>query len=103
MDRIPAEFIQALHGEMKKFVELCKNIYDKGKWPEDFLKSILIPLEKKKNAVRCEDFRTISLTSHASKIILRIMTKRIERKIEDFLGKDQFGFRPEGVQGKPLE
>ena len=48
---------------MKKFVELRKNIYDEGKWPEDFVKSILILL--KKNAVRCEEFRTINLISHA--------------------------------------
>ena len=52
----------------------------------------MIPLEKK-NAVRCEDFKTISLISHASKVILWIVTKRIERKVKDFLGKDQSGFR----------
>ena len=39
LDGIPADFIQKVYGEMKKFVELCKNVYDEEKWPEDFLKS----------------------------------------------------------------
>ena len=77
LDGIPAEFIQSLRGEPKKmFIELCKKIYQEGVWPKDFLQSVLVPLEKKKNAVRCEDFRTISLISHASKVVLRILAKR---------------------------
>jgi len=94
MDGIPAEFVISLHGEVKeKFVELCQLIYRDGVWPKDFLQSVMIPIEKKKNAVRCEDFRTISLISHASKVVLRILAKRIESKSEEFLGKDKFGFR----------
>jgi len=53
----------------------------------------MIPIDKKKIAVRSEDFKTISLRSHASKVVLRILAKRIESKSEEFLGKDQFGFR----------
>jgi len=48
----------------------------------------MIPFEKKKNAVQCEDFRTISLISHALKVVLSILAKRIESKSEDFLGKN---------------
>jgi len=70
MDGIPAEFLISLRHEMKeKFVELCQLIYRDGVWPKDFLQSVMIPIEKKKNAVRCEDFRTISLISHASKVV----------------------------------
>lgn len=93
-DGIPAEFIKALDSEARvKFVELCMDIYKDGVWPEDYCKSVLVPLEKKTNATRCEDHRTISLISHASKVLLRVLTTRLERKANDWIGKDQFGFR----------
>ena len=53
----------------------------------------MIPLPKKNNAVKCSDFRTISLICHASKIMLKVLTKRIESKAEQLLGRTQFGFR----------
>src|SRR6218665_3218798 len=68
-------------------------MYNKGEWPDDFSKSIVVPIEKKANATECGDFRTISLIPHASKIGLKILTKRIITKAEEFLGKNQFGFR----------
>jgi len=43
--------------------------------------------------VECADHRTISLISHASKIMLRILTKRLEAKAKGFIGMNQFGFR----------
>ena len=64
-----------------------------GVWPEDFTKVIMIPLQKKVNAVECGDHRTISLISHASKILLKVTMKRIEAKIKDFIGRNQFDFR----------
>ena len=45
--------------------EICKEVYEKGQWPRNFTKSIIVPLEKKDNAVDCQDFRTLSLISHA--------------------------------------
>ena len=50
-------------------------------------------LKKKTQATKCSDHRTISLISHSAKIIAKILRRRIERKIEDVLGEDQFGFR----------
>src|SRR6476469_4558531 len=47
----------------------------------------------KMNAVECSDHRTISLISRASKILLKILTNRIEAKASDFIGRNQFGFR----------
>ena len=45
------------------------------------------------NAMACEDHRTISLIPHASKIMLRILAKRLEGKVRDFISKTQFGFK----------
>ena len=58
-----------------------------------FLDSVIIPLEKKRGAQDSVDFRTTSLVSHASKIVLKILTRRIESTVESYFGKDQFGFR----------
>ena len=56
---------------------------------------VMIPLKKKSNATECSDHRTISLVVHASKILLSILTKRIESKVTtiNYIGEDQYGFR----------
>jgi hypothetical protein len=77
----------------RELVGMCKEMYDVGVWPEDFTRVVMIPLQKKPNAEDCEDHRTISLISHASKIMLKILTKRIEAKANGFIGESQFGFR----------
>ena len=79
------------------------NAYEKGKWPDDFTRIAMIPLPKKNNATKCSDFRTISLICHASKIVLRILTKRIEAKVRHLIGRSQFGFRKGVVQEMRLE
>src|SRR6478609_7067702 len=68
-------------------------MYVKGIWPSDFTRVVTIPLQKKMNAVECSNHRTISLISRASKILLKILTNRIEAKARDFIGRNQFGFR----------
>src|SRR6476469_7659836 len=65
----------------------------KGIWPSDFTRVVMIPLQKKMYAVECSDHRTISLISHASKILLKILTNRIDAKVRDFIGRNQFGSR----------
>ena len=68
-------------------------MYKEGLWPVDFIRVVMIPLQKKVNAVECGNHRTISLVLHASKILLKIITNRIEAKAKDFIGRNQFGFR----------
>jgi hypothetical protein len=53
----------------------------------------MIALKKEPRATKCRDHRTISIIAHASKIVARILRRRIERKTEDVDGEDQFGFR----------
>ncbi len=76
-------------GELTK---LTNQIYTTGVWPEDHTKAIMIPLEKKKNTNKCEEHRTISLISHASKIPLKALADRLMNKTREYIGKDQFGF-----------
>ena len=94
VDDVPAEFLKMLEGDaLKKLIELCMEIYNTGIWPEDFTKSVMIPIPKKSNAMDCADYRTISLISHASKILLKILNNRIQAKADMMLSKTQFGFR----------
>ena len=53
----------------------------------------VVPIEKKSNTFKCEEHRTISLISHASKVILRVLANRLEVKAKEYLLRDQYGFR----------
>jgi Reverse transcriptase (RNA-dependent DNA polymerase) len=61
--------------------------------PEDFVQNISIPVAKTPNAQHCCDFRTVSLISHTSKILLLLVKKRITPIIKKHLAKCQMGFR----------
>jgi hypothetical protein len=69
-----------------------------GEWPKDFIEVKMFALKKKPEATKCSDHRTISIIAHTAKIVARILRRRIERKNEDAVGEDQFGFR----RGKEL-
>jgi len=91
VDRVPAQFLKYLGSTaMSKLVVMCKEIYKEGDWPNDFPKGIMIPLPKKVNAIKCSDYRTISFIPLPSKIILRIVIRRIEGKARDSVSKTQF-------------
>ena len=66
LNEILEEFIMSLvMNRGKNFVELTKIIYKKGMWSKNFLKRVFVSIKKKKNSIRYEDFRTITLISHA--------------------------------------
>jgi len=76
-------------GGLKIMMKLINTPYETGGWPKDFTEVTMIALKKKPQAKKCSDHRTISLIAHTAKILRR----RIEKKIQDVLGEDQFGFR----------
>ncbi|KAI5717433.1 hypothetical protein M8J77_005795 [Diaphorina citri] len=93
-DNIPSEALKALGPcAITRLTHLINQIYDTGIWPEDLMKTVLVPLPKKPNATQCKDYRTISFICHITKAISRILIKRIEGKIEEHMGDEQFGFR----------
>jgi len=61
----------------------------------------IITIKKRPQVIKCSDHRTISLIAHTAKIIAKILSTRIEKKIEDVLG-DQFGFRRANELGMQL-
>ena len=78
---------------MKIMTKLSNTVYNTGEWPQDFTEVMMIALKKKTKATKCSNYHTISLIAHTAKIIAKILRRRIEKKIEDVLGEDQFGFR----------
>ena len=92
VDGIPAEFWKNLSEEgTSELVYICRKIYEEGVWPEDFTKAYTIPLPKKMNTTTCGEYRTISLITHESKILLKTLNKRLEGKVNDYISKTQFG------------
>jgi len=71
----------------------CVAIWETGEWPEEWTFSTFIPLPKKGGLKQCENYRTIALVSHASKILLRIILERIRVKTETEIADEQAGFR----------
>jgi len=80
-------------GGLKIMTKLINTIYETGEWPKDFTEVAMITLKKKPQATKCSDHRTISLIANTAKIVAKILRRRIEKKIGDGLGEDQFGFR----------
>ena len=71
IDNIPAELVQA-GGEtmIDVLTEICNRIWRTGEWPTPWTQSLIITLPKKGNLQLCENYRTISLISHSSKVML---------------------------------
>ena len=69
---IPAELFQILKdGAVKVLHSICQQIWKTQQWPQDWKRSVLIPIPKKGNAKECSNYRTIALISHASKVSLK--------------------------------
>jgi hypothetical protein len=93
-DNIKAELIQG-GGEItaKVLQKICNGILKTKKWPNQWQETVLITIPKKGSSRKCTNYRTISLISHASKVMLKIIQKRITPRIEEVLGESQAGFR----------
>ena len=80
-------------GGLKIITKLINTIYETGEWPKEFKEVTIIALKKKPQCTKCSDHRTMGLIAHTAKIVAKILRRRIERKIEDILAGDKFGFR----------
>uniref|UniRef100_A0A8D8R613 Craniofacial development protein 2 n=1 Tax=Cacopsylla melanoneura TaxID=428564 RepID=A0A8D8R613_9HEMI len=94
IDEIPAELLKNAGNKTKDclYQVICQ-IYEEGNILEDFTKCKICVIPKKTGTTKCNEHRTLSLLSHASKILTNIIINRIEDKIEMTLSDDQFGFR----------
>ena len=73
-DRIPVALFQILEGDAVKVLHsICQQIWKTQQWPQDWKRSVFIPVTKKGNARECSNYRTIALISHTSKVMLKIL------------------------------
>ena len=77
-DGIPVELFQILKDDAVKVLHsICQQIWKTLEWPQDWKRSVFIPIPKKGNAKECSNYHTIALISHASKVMLKILQARL--------------------------
>ena len=79
-DGIPVELFQVLKDDaVKGLHSICQQIWKTQQWPQDWKRSIFIPVPKKGNAKECSNDHTIALISHASKVMIKILQTRLQQ------------------------
>jgi len=93
-DGIPLNLFQNLKDDaMKVLHSLCQQIWETEQWPGDWKMSVFIPIPKKVNAKECSNYHTITLISHASKVMLKILQARLQLYVNRELPDVQADFR----------
>ena len=93
-DVIPVELFQILKDDAVKVLNsVCQQIWKTQQWPQDWKRSVFIPISKKDNAKQCSNYHTIALVSHASKVMLKILQARLQQYAIHELPDVQAGFR----------
>ena len=93
-DRISVELFQILTDDAVKVLHsICQQIWKNQQWPQDWKRSIFIPIPKKGNATECSNYHAIALISHASKVMLKILQARLQQYANRELPDIQAGFR----------
>ena len=93
-DGIPVELFQILKDDAVKVLHSrCQQIWKTQQWPQDWKRSVFIPIPKKGNAKQCSNYCTSALISHASKVMLKILQARLQQYMNCELPDVQAGFR----------
>ena len=93
-DGIPVELFQVLKDHAVKVLHsICQQIWKTQQWPQDWKRSIFIPIPKKGDAKECSNYHTIELISHTSKVMLKILQASLQQYVNRELPDVQVGFR----------
>ena len=91
---IPVELFQILKDDAVKVSHsICQQIWKTQQWPQDWKRSVFIPITKKGNTKECSNYHTIALVSHASNVMLKIPQARLQQNMNCELPDVQAGFR----------
>ena len=92
-DGIPAELFQILKADAVKVLHsVCQQSWKTQQWPQDWKKSLFILVPKKGSVKECSNYCTVTLISHASKVILEILQGRLQQYMNQELPDVQGGF-----------
>ena len=78
---------------MKVLHSIRQQIWKTQQWPQDWKKSVFIPIPKKDNVKECSNYHTVALIAHASKVMLKIPQARVQQYVTRELSDVQAGFR----------
>ena len=93
-DGIPVELFQILKDNaVKVLYSIWQQIWKIQQWPQDWKRSVFIPIPKNANAKECSNYHTIALISHTSKVILKILQAGLQQYMNHELPDVQAGFR----------
>ena len=93
-DGIPVQLFQILKDDAVKVLHsIWHQIWKTQQWPQDWERSVFIPIPKKGNAKECSNYHTIALISHTSKVMLKILQARLPQYVNQKLTDVQAGFR----------
>ena len=93
-DGIPVELFQILKDDaVKVLCSICQQIWKTQQWPQDWKRSVFIPIPKKDNAKQSSNYCIIALISHVNKVMLKILRARLQQYINRDLPDVQAGFR----------
>ena len=93
-DGIPVKLFQILKNDAVKVLHsICQQIWKTQQWPQDWKRSVFIPVPKKGNAKECSNYHTIALISNANIVMLKILHIRLQQYVNRELPDVQAGFR----------
>ena len=93
-DGIPVELFQILKDDaVKVLYSICQKIWKTQQWPQNWKRSVFLPIPKKDNAKECSNYHTIVLISHVIKAMLKILQVRFQQYMNQELLEAQAGFR----------
>ena len=75
--------------------EICNRIWGTGEWPTPWTQLLITTLPKKGNLQICQNYRTISLISHLSKVMLKVILNRLKPQAEEIIAENMLGSEPE--------
>ena len=93
-DGIPVDLFQIMKDDALKLLHsICQQIWKTQHGPQDWKRSVFIPIPKKGNPKECSNHCTIALISHASKVMLKILQARLQQYMNRELPDVKAGFR----------
>ena len=93
-DGIPVELFQILKDDAVEVLQsICQQIRKTQQYPQDWKRSVFIPITQKGNAKECSNYHIVVLTSHASKVVFKILQTRLQQYVNQELPDIQAGFR----------
>ena len=94
---VPVELFKILKDDAAKVLHsICQQIWKTQQWPQDWRRSVFIPIPKKGSAKECSNYRTITLISQASNVLFKILQARLQKYMNHELLGVQAGFRKGG-------